>query len=301
MKNLWRLIIAVVILVALGLYLRFPGKKSAASALADLVTFPTNQVNRIQVDRPGQPEVILDRADGKWRLEQPYAAPADSGAVSTLLTTASTILPAEKLGTISNLQPFGLDSQASPARVQLTLANGKTYDFLLGGTSPTSENVYLKLGSSPQVYTVPSYVKADLEQTAFALQDKSLLHFTSDQVNAVDLVDHGKKLHFARAKGKWPQAERSNLSNLTDAFANGEMDAMVSPAGADPAKYGLVHPPIIVRFTWTGGAGEVLIGKKKGGSEYYARSGGNPAIYTLNSYLLDDIHALTQPVAQAKK
>lgn len=293
MKGLWRLIIAVVILVALGLYLRFPGKKSAASTMAGLVSFPASQVSRIQVDRPGQPQVILDRTNGAWRLEQPYAAAADSGAVSTLLTTASTILPAERLGAITNLQPFGLGGKASPATIQLTLKSGKEYQFLLGGTSPTSENIYLKLGSSPQVYTVPSYVKTDLEQTAFALQDKSLLHFTSDQVNAVDLMDQGKKFHFARVKGQWPKAEQSNLSDLTDAFANGEMDAMVSPSGADPAKYGLAHPAITVRFAWTGGSGEVMVGKKKNGSEYYARSSGNPAIYTFNSYLLDDIHALT--------
>lgn len=297
MKSLWRLIIAIVILVGLGLYLRFPGNKTAANALPDLVTFQPSQVTRIQVDRVGRPQVILDRSGGQWRLEQPYAAPADSSAVSTLLTTATTILPAEKLGVVHNLQPFGLDQ---PSAVKLTLKDGKRYDFLLGGTSPTSDNVYLKLGSSADVYTVPSYVKSDLEPTAFALQDKSLLHFTSDEVNAVDLTYHGKHFHFARVKGKWPAADKSNLSALTDAFANGEMDAMVSPSGADPARYGLVHPPITVQFRWTGGSGEVLIGKKKGNTDYYARSGDNPAVYTLNSYLLDDIQALTTKPVQSK-
>ncbi len=295
MKNPWRLVIAVAVLAGLGLYLRFGGKKAGSAAAPSLVTFKNKQVVRIAVDRPGQPQVILDRVGGKWRMDQPYAAAADSGAVATLLTTAGAILPAEKLGAVKDLQPFGLNH---PARVALTLASGTKYAFLLGGKSPTSENVYLKLASSPQVYTVPSYVKTDLEQTAFALQDKSLLNFSSDQVNQVTLDYHGKHFQFARSQGKWPQAEKANLNDLTDAFANAEMDAMISPQGKDPAKYGLVHPPITVQFTWQGGSGEVLIGKQesKTSGDYYARSGDNPAIYTLNSYLLDDIKHLTKPV-----
>ncbi|MGH9534570.1 MAG: DUF4340 domain-containing protein [Terriglobales bacterium] len=301
MKSLWRLIIAVAILVALGLYLRFPAKPAKSAAPDDLVTFQPSQVNRVQVDRPGQPQVILDRDHGQWRLEQPYPAAADSGAVSTLLTTASSIMPAEKLGAVQKLAPFGLDQ---PASVALQLGNGKTYTFLLGGTSPTSENVYLKLASSPNVYTVPAYVKTDLEQTAFALQDKSLLDFDADQVSRVTLQDHGRTLTFTRTKGAWPKAEASNLNDLTSAFANAEMDAMVSPQGTDPAKYGLVNPPITVQFAWPDGSGEVVIGHKKGASDYYARNGDDPAIYTVNSYLLDDIHSLAKPAkpqAAAKK
>lgn len=303
MKNPWRLVIAVAVLAGLGLYLRFGGKKAGSAAAPALVTFKNKQVVRIAVDRPGQPQVILDRAvgkgrrkwRGKWQMDQPYAAAADSGAVATLLTTAGAILPAEKLGAVKDLQPFGLNH---PASVTLTLASGKKYTFLLGGKSPTSENVYLKLASSPQVYTVPSYVKTDLEQTAFALQDKSLLNFSSDQVNQVALDYHGKHFQFTRSQGKWPPAEKANLNDLTDAFANAEMDAMISPQGKDPAKYGLVHPPVTVQFTWQGGSGEVLIGKQKSkaSGDYYARSGDNPAIYTLNSYLLDDIKHLTKPV-----
>jgi hypothetical protein len=299
MKNPWRLVIAVAVLAGLGLYLRFGGKKAGSATTPALVTFKNKQVVRIAVDRPGQPQVILDRAGGngrgKWRMDQPYAAAADSGAVATLLTTASTILPAEKLGAVKDLQPFGLNH---PARVSLTLASGTKYTFLLGGKSPTSENVYLKLASSPQIYTVPSYVKTDLEQTAFALQDKSLLDFSADQVNQVTLDYHGKHFQFTRSQGKWPKAEKANLNDLTDAFANAEMDAMISPQGKDPAKYGLVHPPVTVQFTWQGGSGEVLIGKlkSKASGDYYARSGNNPAIYTLNNYLLDDIKNLTKPV-----
>lgn len=295
MKNLWRLVIAVAVLAGLGLYLRFGGGAAKHAAVPALVKFKSKQVDRIEVDRPGQPQVILDRTSGKWRMDQPYTAAADSGAVATLLTTASTVLPAEKLGAVKNLQPFGLNH---PARVSLSLASGKKYTFLLGGKSPTSENIYLKLASSPKVYTVPSYVKTDLEQTAFALQDKSLLNFSADQVNQVTLEYHGKHFQFVRSKGKWPKAEKANLNDLTDAFANAEMDSMVSPQGKDPAKYGLVHPPITVQFAWQGGSGEVLIGKQKSkaSGDYYARSGDNPAIYTLNSYLLDDVKHLTKPV-----
>lgn len=289
-----RLLIAVVILIALFAALRWwPAKKpSVAAAAPSIVKFDTGQATRIEVDQSGQPAVILDKLNGQWQLAQPYAAPADSGAVTTLLTTASGLSPAEKLGPEKNLAPFGL---AAPASVAITLAGGKKYTFLFGGNTPTGDDLYVKLASQPTVYTAPTYVKDDMVKSAFDLRDKSILHFTSDQVDSVALRYQGKSFAFQREKGKWAGPQADNIQNLTDALANAQMDAIVDATGKDAAKYGLAHPATVVSLAWNGGRAKIEVGDKKGADEYYARSSESPAIFTINSYLTDDIANVTKP------
>lgn len=287
-----RLIIAVVILAGLIVYWRWPVKKQAAAATPVLAKFDAGQAHRIAVDQAGQPEVILDKVNGHWRLAQPYSAAADAEAVSTLLTTASSIDPAETLGAEKNLAPFGLNA---PATVTVTLANGRQYQFEFGADTPTGGNQYLKLGDAPAVYTVASYVKGDMVKNAFALRDKSLLQFASDDVNSLRLTYKGKEFSFARKNGKWPASEADNIQSLTDALSNAQMDALVDPTGKDAAKYGLTRPTADITLNWTGGRGELQIGAKKGAAEYYARASGSPAIFTLSSYLLDDVQTLAAP------
>lgn len=287
-----RLIIAVVILVGLIVVLRWPARKSAPAVTPAVVKFDPGQASRIQVDQSGQPEVILDKVNGQWRIEQPFAAAADAGAVTTLLTTASTIDPAEKLGPQKDLAPFGL---TAPATVQVSLSGGAKFSFLFGSNTPTGDNMYLKLASAPDVYTIPTYIKSDMVKSAFDLRDKNLLHFTADKLNSLRLQYQGKNFAFARQSGKWPADQADNIQTLADALSNAQMDALIDAGGKSAAKVGLTHPATVVSLAWDGGQADLDIGNKKGTSEYYARSSESPAIFTINSYLLDDIKALAQP------
>lgn len=292
-----RLIVAVVILIGLFAALRWwPEKKPASAATPALVKFDPGQANRIEVDQSGQPAVILDKVKDQWQLAQPYAAAADSGAVTTLLTTASSLAPAEKIGAEKNLAPFGLDDAAS---VAISLANGSKYRFLFGSNTPTGDDLYLKLADSPDVYTVPTYVKGDMIKAAFDLRDKSVLHLTSDKVDSVALRYRGKSLEFKRSNGKWTGPQADNIQNLADAIVNAQMDAIVDPTGKTAAKYGLAHPATVVSLVWKGGQGRLEVGNKKGESEYYARSSESPAVFTINSYLTDDMADLIKPPTPA--
>ncbi len=291
MKTWLRLLIAVALLAAVIGVLYWP-KKPAPAAAAPLVAVDASQVQRIAVTRPGHPDTVLTRSGASWNLDQPYAYPADGPTVASLLDALGGITGAKDVGASNNPAAFGLDK---PSTVELGLANGKALDFEFGADTPTGGNSYLRLGGAGAIQIVPSDVKQSALKSAFLLQDKTVLHFPSGQLTALDVTDHGKALHLDCVKGAWPKAQQANVQSLLDALQDGQMTTMPDPDGKDAAADGLGHPPITLRLTWNGGSAELDLGNKNGSDEYYARNNASPAIFTLSDYLATDITNLTAP------
>jgi len=298
MKGLIRLAIAVVVLAGLGGLYLWLGKQSkpAEAAKPALATFDSGSVQQISIQDGSNPAVTLARQGGNWRLLQPYPYAADNGEVSTLLSTLSGVHPSEQLGPQKDLSIFGLDK---PSTVQLQMAQGTKLQFEFGSDVPAGGGVYLRTGSSPDVVTVPSYIKTDAVKSAFDLQDRTVLHFSSDSLTGLTFQEKGQKASFERKDGKWPEAKQSDIQNLVDTLQNARMDALADVQGKDAAKYGLAQPTTLLTLNWKGGQGRVEIGAKKG-TDYYARSSDGPAIFTLAGYIVTDMQALLKPAAKSK-
>lgn len=56
-----------------------------------LVNLTPDQVQQITVDRPGQPQMRLQRADGKWKVVAPVDLPGDPTAVGDLVSSITTL------------------------------------------------------------------------------------------------------------------------------------------------------------------------------------------------------------------
>lgn len=292
MKSWLRLAIAVVILAVVVGVLFWPQKAKPAAAAAPLVKVDDSAVQRIAITQPGQPDVVLSKAGSDWKLDQPYAFAADGPTVSSLLDALGNITGAEEVGASANAAAFGLNQ---PSTVQLGMSDGKTLDFEFGSDTPTGGNSYLRLGANGPVKMVTSDVKTNAIKTAFLLQDKSILKFPSGQLTAIDVTDHGKKLHLDYANNAWPKDEATNVQSLLDALQDGQMTAMPDPTGKDAAKDGLDHPVTTLKLTWSGGSAELDLGNKQGAAEYFARSSSSPAIFTFSDYLYTDITNLITP------
>ncbi len=256
----------------------------------------SGSVQQIFIQDGSNPAVTLARQGGNWRLLQPYPYAADNGEVSTLLSTLSGVHPSEQLGPQKDVSIFGLDK---PSTVQLQMAQGTKLQFEFGSDVPAGGGVYLRTGSSPDVVTVPSYIKTDAVKSAFDLQDRTVLHFSSDNLTGLTFQEKGKKASFERKDGKWPEAKQSDIQNLVDTLQNARMDALADVQGKDAAKYGLAQPTTSLTLNWKGGQGRLEIGAKKG-TDYYARSSDGPAIFTLAGYIVTDMEALLKPAAKSK-
>lgn len=296
MRGLIRLAIAVVILAGLGgLYLWLnKHNKPAEAATPPLATFDSAAVQQISIQDGANPPVVVTKQGGNWRLVQPYSYPADNGAVSTLLSTLSGAHASEQLGPQKDLSIFGLDK---PSTVQLQLAQGKKVQFDFGSDVPAGGGVYVRTAASPGVVTVPAYIKTDAVKSAFDLQDRTVLHFSSDNLTGLTFREKGRNASFERKDGKWPEAKQSDIQNLVDALQEARMDVLTDVQGKDAAKYGLAKPATVLTLEWKGGEGRLDIGSKQG-ADYYARSSDGPAIFTLAGYIVTDMQALLKPPAK---
>jgi Domain of unknown function (DUF4340) len=168
-------------------------------------------VQQIFIQDGSNPAVTLARQGGNWRLLQPYPYAAENGEVSTLLSTLSGVHPSEQLGPQKDVSIFGLDK---PSTVQLQMAQGKKLQFEFGSDVPAGGGVYLRTGSSPDVVTVPSYIKTDAVKSAFDLQDRTVLHFSSDSLTGLTFQEKGQKASFERKDGKWPRRSKATFRTL---------------------------------------------------------------------------------------
>ena len=296
MKGLIRLAIAVVILAGLGGLYLWLGKQSkpAEAATPPLATFDSGSVQQISIQDGSNPVVTLAKQGGNWRLLQPYSYAADNGQVSTLLSTLSGVHPSEQLGPQKDLSIFGLDK---PSTVQLQLAQSKKLEFHFGSDVPAGGGVYLRTATSLGVVTVPAYIKTDAVKSAFDLQDRTVLHFSSDSLTGLTFHQKGKKATFERKDNKWPEAKQSDIQALVDTLQGARMDALTDVQGKVAAKYGLAKPDGVLTLNWKGSQGRLEIGAKKG-TDYYARSSDSPAIFTLAGYIVTDMQALLKPPAK---
>lgn len=290
MRGLVRLAIAVVVLAGLGGLYLWLGKqnKPAEAAAPPLARFDSASVRQISIQDGSNPAVTVTKQGSNWRLVQPYSYAADNGQVNTLLSTLSGIHPSEQLGPQKNLSIFGLDK---PSTVELQLAQGKKMQFEFGSDVPTGGGVYLRTSGQSGIVTVPAYIKTDAVKSAFDLQDRTVLHFSSDNLTGLVYQEKGKKVSFQRQDGKWPEAKKDDIQNLIDTLQGARMDALTDRDGKDAAKYGLARPAGVLTLAWKGGEGKVEIGSKQG-TDYYARSSDGPAIFTLAGYIVTDMQNL---------
>jgi uncharacterized protein DUF4340 len=64
---------------------------------------------------------------------------------------------------------------------------------------------------------------------------------------------------------------------------------VVAEKPADLAKYGLDKPEVRVQVALPKGPQELLIGKKAGASEYYARTNSQDAVFTVPDFTVTDL------------
>jgi hypothetical protein len=296
MRGLIRLAIAVVVLAGVGGLYLWLGKQSkpAEAATPALASFDSAAVRQISIQDGSNPPVTLSRQGGNWRLVEPYAYAADNSAVDTVLSTLSGVHPSEQLGQQKDLNIFGLDK---PSTVQLQLAAGKKLEFDFGSAVPAGGGVYLRTGPASGVVTVPAYIKTDAVKPAFDLQDRSVLHFSSDSLTGLSFQQKGRKAEFERKDGKWPDAKKDDIQNLVDTLQQARMDALTDREGKHAAQYGLGKPAGVLTLDWKGGQGRLEIGNKAG-TDYYARSSDGPAIFTLPGYMVSDMQALLKAPAK---
>ncbi len=152
-------LVLAAILVALGLFtwLR-PGPGPHPEYRLSTQTPAT--VRQMTISRPGQPDLVLEKAPSGWRLTVPVAAQANEQTVNGVLRLLSAT--SQRRFSAADLARFGLDNPIACLTV-----DGQ--EFVFGTQQPVSGEQYVATGGV--VYLVsPRYLAAALQPLAQFVQ-----------------------------------------------------------------------------------------------------------------------------------
>lgn len=287
------LIVAIIVLAALTgtLYWSNHRKPAETNVSASAETPPKilalNQadITGIAIRKKGGEELTLAKNDaGKWQITVPKQLPADQDAVSSLLSTLSSLnsdrLIEEKA---ANLAQYGL---AQPSfELDVTEKGKKTDKLLIGDDTPSSSAAYAAVVGDPRVFTLASYNKNSLDKSAKDLRDKRLMTFESDKVTRIELQAKKQAIEFGRNKEQWQivkpgpfRADGFQVDDLLRNLSGAKMDLTASDDEKKAAAaFASGAPVATARVTDASGTQELQLRKNK--DDYYAKSSAVEGVY----------------------
>jgi hypothetical protein len=299
MKNSGLLIAAVVLAALTGaLYWsnHHPPSENTATASLDIppkiLSLKQEDISKIAIRKKGGEELDLAKGDaGKWQITAPKPLGADQEAVSSLLSTVSSLsadrLVEDKAGDVNQ---YGL---AQPAlELDVTTKDGKPQKLFLGDDTPAGSAVFAKLEGDRRVFTIASYNKTSIDKTANDLRDKRLLTVDFDKLSQIELATKKQDIEFGRNKQEWQiikpkplRADNFQVEEIVRKLREAKMDATSTDADAKKAVAAFASGSQVATAKVTDAASTQELQIRKSKDDYYAKSTAVPGIYKVSSDL----------------
>ena len=212
-KNLWTLLGAAAVALALGLYAYFgvmkgeekeAERKRAAERLVQPVSRPDGGTEAVRYDKlvvkaKGQTTELSRLSDQAWVIARPLKTSADTqtaeGIVSAL-QFARIRTTVEEKPTAEDLHRFGLDKPT--IEVTASAAGVSPLTVRLGVENPYDASAYLQREGDPKVYAVDGSTRTSLDKGTFDLRDREVLAVRDLGVTRIEV--HAKTRDWAVAR-----------------------------------------------------------------------------------------------------
>jgi hypothetical protein len=300
MRGLRSFLALFVILLGLGAYLYFVESKRTPGSDSDddrekVFAVEADKIDEVTIKSASGDRTTLKKTGEDWQIVSPINAVPDSAEMSGITSNLSTLEIQRVVDeNASELKEFGL---AEP-RIEVTFSAGGTPQTLqIGDKTPVGSDLYAKLRDQKKVFLIASYLESSFNKGTFDLRDKAALKLDRDKVDSIEIVTADRQLRFQKADGEWrmtqPAAGRTDytaVESLVGRLGTAQMKSIAAAEGADLKQYGLHEPQATVRIG-TGSSQAVLLVGGKAGEEgnVYAKDQSRPAVFTLESSLLDEL------------
>ncbi len=289
-----------VILIALGAYLYFVESKRTPGSDTDdkkekVFAVEADKIDEVTIKSASGERTTLKKSGSDWQIVAPVAAVPDTAEVSGVTSNLSTLEMQRVIDeNAADLKEYGL---AEP-RIEVAFkADGKQHAIQIGDKTPTGTDLYAKLPDQKKVFLVSSYLESSFNKTTFDLREKAALKLDREKVDALEIAAADRQLRFAKTEGEWqmtaPVKGRTDFTaveSLVGRLGTAQMKSIAAPEAADLKPYGLDKPAATVRIG-TGSSQAVLLIGAKAPEEgnVYAKDQSRPAVFTLESSLLDEL------------
>jgi hypothetical protein len=295
-------ILTALVLAGLVVYIyryeREPIDPDTDSEREQVFEIEADQIQEIEIRRADGETLRLERSgEDAWQLLAPVQAPADASEADGL---AGNIASLERERVVAegelNLADYGLENPKLEVEFKTEDAETPT-TVLLGDETPTTTNMYAKLADEDKVFVMAASLESSFDKKAWDLREKSVFHFSRDDVEEVVVKRPDGELVLARvsedlwnvAKPSFTRADRYKASGLVSTLETSKMEEIVTEAAEDFAPYGLASPGYEVDIELKGGRSDkLLVGEEKGG-RYFARNPDRAMVYLIGASLVDEL------------
>src|SRR6266852_599548 len=203
-------------------------------------------MSKIEIKKKGGEAVDLAKTNaGKWEITAPKPLGADQEAVSSLLSSVSSL----------------------------------NSERLVGDDTPVGNAVFAKLEGDPRVFTIASYNKSSLDKSANDLCDKRLLTLDFDKLSQLELVTKKQDIQFGRNKQEWQivkpkpsRADNFQVEEIVRKLRDAKMDTSVTDADAKKASAAFASGTQVATAKVTDAASTQELQIRKSKDDYYAKS-----------------------------
>jgi hypothetical protein len=241
--------------------------------------------------------VELERQGEKWKMIQPYPAPADRTSVESeligQLKTSESETFADNAAT--DLAKYGLDHP------QLTVTATDKQGAHTVLFAQKDGKIYSNRQGDAEVVVVSKSTFDNLNKQPADLRDRQLISLTRDKITFVELKNSrgttklqkvsGNEWMVTGADGKQKKAKKDQVDRVLDTLI-APASKHVEEAPKDLKKYGLEQPVITVTANEGTGTSQILTIGKKAKDSYYAK--GTPdAIFEVQGYVFSDLNVIS--------
>jgi hypothetical protein len=260
-------------------------KEDAAEESKPAFHFTAPNVTGLDITRTGQ-HFVFEKQNDAWQMVQPIATAADGPTVEGIVTEIAGANVSRTITPGGDLTTYGLKQPAVIASVRLK--DGTHHSLQFGDKDFSGSAVYAIVDDAKQVSLVPAGLIETASKSLDDLRDRAVLHFSTDDVQAVDVKKASGEVTLAKQGSNWvlqqprqTPASLSAVNAMLEGISLGKFTTVASetPAPQDLARYGLSKPEVTLTLTLKGGKQAALQLGKKEGQEYDARDLSRPMVF----------------------
>jgi hypothetical protein len=298
MRGLRSLILLLVIAIPLGWYTWRDSHRAASDDLPKkdkvFAGIEADKIEEVAVKSESGDRTRLQKSGTEWKIVAPANAQPDASEVSGLTSNLAT-LELERVVDENppDLKEYGL---AQP-RIEVAFkSGGKEQTLLIGQKTPPGTDLYAKRADDKKVFLIPAHLESSFNKGTFDLRDKAVMKVDRDKLDALEFTAGDRTSRFVRPAGEWQiaapvqaRADFSAIEGIVSRLAGLQMKSIVDAPDADQKKYGLDKPAATVKFGTGSSQASLVIGGKAEENTVYARDLSRPAIFTVESSVLDEL------------
>ncbi len=180
------------ITVAACLYLYFHQTDRINYRLPEMASLKRADITQIELIRPDEEPLVLERTDGHWRL-QPGNYPADENRVGDMLAAVTDMTLTALVSQSEDYHRYGLSPEA--ALTVTVSGEGETVlrEFAVSGKPASHNHTFVRIGDDSRVYHARGRLKNVFDKTVSRLRDKTVLAFDAERVKSIEITTEGDK------------------------------------------------------------------------------------------------------------